>query len=182
MSRAVRASLGWMTEATEDPRRPSDSLCYQPVDSPRSFHYLTTDAVSVYREMVDAAWDHGRTPTVAAGLMGDFLAQLRAAAHGELRSGGNNREPVGPVRLNPAVWEIRWKLGKQGEFRLYHAEPNDDPQLVALRFHEKDSSSNDADIIDDLQEQEMGLAATRYGDGVNNRWGHVKGCQDCLTL
>lgn len=177
-----RASLTWMTDAQEGPRRPVDSLCYQPVDAPRSFHYFTDGTVRVYKEMVDAAYGHDRTSLAAAGLMGDFLGQLRRAAHGELRSGGNNREPVGPVRLNPDIWEIRWKLGRLGEFRLYHAEPDDEPQLVALRFHEKDSSSEDADTIDDLQEDEMRLAGTRYDDGVNNRWGHVKGCRDCLSF
>jgi hypothetical protein len=172
-----------MTEAEEDLRMPDDSLCHQPSDTPRSFHYYSSHdgTIHVHREMVDAAWIPGRAMGLAAGMVGDFEARIKFAARGELRSGADGEELVAPVRRDPHVWEIRWKVGRQGEYRLYHAEPTANPQLVALRFHEKDTSSGDADTIDALQEVEMDEAARRYKEGVNRKWGHRKSCADCIA-
>lgn len=155
-----------------------DSLCGAPVDPPRSFHYCRVSPdTSVRNEIVDAIWATGRPATVVAGLIGDIHARMRFAARGRLRDG----DLLEPVRLDPALWEIKWRMRREGEFRLYHAEPNGDPALVALRFHRKSTEGN-ADAIRGAQEEEMTLAGARYAEGAKNSWGHARRCTQCLAV
>lgn len=83
-----------------------------------------------------------------------------------------------PVRLDPQLWEMKWKFKKR-LFRLYHAEPTGQPQFVALRFHQKDTSSGDDATIQRLQDLEIELASERYDNGQSASWGHRKGCSHC---
>ena len=162
------------------PRRRSvtDSLCAQPCATPRSFHWFSSSdgTEHVYQEVVDAAWDDGRTAHAAAGIIGDVLAKARRAASGKLRSASD----LVPVRLHPVLWELRWTLGRVGEFRMYHAEPGVDPELVALRFHRKDTSGSTQGEVDSAQESEMDVAQARYQRRAVERWGHTGDCTDCL--
>lgn len=118
----------------------------------------------------------GRPTVAVAGLIGDVYARMRAAASGELVG----FDVLEPVRVHPELWEIKWKPRKLGEFRMYHAEPGGDPELVGLRFHRKDVRSGDRVVIRAAQEAEMALAATRYSDGVSDRWGHERSCRECV--
>lgn len=162
-----------------DTRSLADSLCAQPATEPRDFHWFVSEErdLNVYQEVIAVAWDRGRSAVDAAGIVGDVLGKMRAGAKGELRDGSE----LEPVRRYPPLWEIKWKLGKRGELRLYHAEPGAAPDLVALRFHEKDTSSHDPDRIEALQDAEMDEAERRHDDGVNRRWGHRHPCANCLT-
>jgi len=159
-------------------RSTTDSLCAQPCATPRTFHWFSNDdgTERVYQEVVDAAWADGRTPHAAAGIIGDVLAKSRRAASGMLRSASD----LVPVRLHPMLWELRWRLGRVGEFRMYHAEPGADPDLVALRFHHKDTSGSTQGEIDSVQEGEMDVAQARYERRSTDRWGHTRGCTGCL--
>ena len=122
---------------TEAKRSTSDSLCAQPCSRPRAFHWYFDTATSVHvrQELVALAWSLGLSVHDAAGLVGDVEAKMKRAARGLLRSA----EDLVPVRLHPTLWELRWSLSV-GEFRLYHAEPGTRPEMVALRFHQKDTT------------------------------------------
>jgi hypothetical protein len=161
-------------------RDPYDSLCLQPVDSARSFHYYspTGGTPTVRQEVVDALYDRARSVVDGAGMVGDVLGRMRAAARGGL---ANDPDEFEPVRRQPELWEIKWKFRKVGEFRMYHAEPMSDPELVALRFHEKETEGLTPDEIEALQDAEMDLAGDRYEAGENRRWGHSSACGDCLS-
>lgn len=113
-------------------------------------------------------------------LQGEIFGQVRRAAAGKLRLGLDDADELEPVRRNPDLWEIKWKRGKQGEFRLYHAERGDSPDMVGLRFHAKDTTSNDAGEIARRQNLEMDEAGRRFSDGVTDRWGHTAPCRDCV--
>ena len=158
-------------------RTRSESLCTQCVDLPRTFHRMSSNGVTLQREIVDALHETGVPLARAASLVGDVLGRMRAAARGELP---DDSDEVDPVRAQPALWEIRWHFGGVGEFRMYHAEPGGVPDMVALRFHRKDTSSDDSKSITRLQNIEIDTAASRYEAGVNFRWGHRKRCAECV--
>lgn len=173
---AVSAPTGDASEATP-PRTLSDSLCTQHSDIARSFHRFSIGGERVQQEIVDAAYAAGGTPTAIADRIGAFLGRMRAAAHGDLPQ---TKDDLEPVRDDPRLWEIKWKLKKRGEYRLYHAEPGAAPELVALRFHRKDTSGPQDDI-DARQDAEIAVASRRYAEGATSRWGHAaSGCTECL--
>lgn len=165
-------------------RGASESLCAQPSDTPRAFHFFVGQSSSgvgadVYQEIVAAAWTSRRRVTsfAAASFAGDVLGRMRAAAVGGLRGA----DELEPVRRHPLLWEIKWKTGSARDHRLYHSEPGGSPDMVALRFHRKDVSSGDAATIEAAQEVEMDEAGWRHGDGVKNQWGHSTSCAHCLV-
>lgn len=161
-------------------RDPSDSLCLKPSSSQRSFHHFETadGSANVRREIVDTLWDRAKTMVQAAGLVGDVEGRMRAAARGQL---ADNRDEFEPVKTQPELWELKWKFRRVGEFRLYHAEPAANPDMVALRFHEKQTEGLTADEIEAEQDREMEVAADRFRTGESRRWGHRPGCQHCLS-
>jgi hypothetical protein len=149
----------------------------------RSFHRYAVGSADVQREIVDAVHDAGEqlrlSDSAKAIRVGEILGRMRNAARGRIALGDKD---LVPVRTHPELWELRWSLGKLGKFRMYHAEPGSDPDLVALRFHRKNDSSNDAVEIHRLQQEEIDEAAKRYGDGVKIRWGHVVTvCRACVA-
>lgn len=158
-------------------RKWHDSLCAKPVEVPRSFHFYSDADSHVRHEIVNTFTATGKPQTAVAGLVGDVYGRMRAAQRGEIC----DADLLEPIRDVPTLWELKWKLGRLGEYRLYHAEPAADPELVALRFHAKDVSGVTQAIIDEAQDVEIGVAAQRYDDGVKNSWGHRKGCTDCLN-
>jgi hypothetical protein len=166
----------------EPKRTIADSLCSQPADPPRTLHrYVAPDkGDDVSHEVYLAAWAQKKaTVYTAASFIGDVNARLRVAARGQLRDADN----LEPVRLDPLLWEIKWRSGRTRHHRMYHAEPGstgDEPAIVALRFHLKDVSSANQDTIDALQDAEMEIASERYADGVKKKWGHKRDCAGCL--
>lgn len=149
----------------------------------RSFHKFVVGEEDVHREIVDAVHDAGDevrlSDSAKAMRVGDILGRMRIAARGRIALGDKD---FIPVRTHPEMWELRWSLRRLGKFRMYHAEPGGDPDLVALRFHRKDDSSGDGAEIDRLQQAEMDRAADRYGDWVKIRWGHVATvCHACVA-
>ena len=128
-------------------------------------------------EVVDEAYASTKTMYQAADMIGQVYGRLKAAARGRLPDDSDLFEPA---RRQPMLWEIKWKLGRLGEFRMYHAEPGHDPDLVALRFHRKRTTELSAVEIAELQDQEMDLAAERFVAGEPSRWGHGRSCGDCL--
>jgi hypothetical protein len=161
-------------------RDPSDSLCLQPTSAPRAFHHFSAseEARTVRNEIVDELWDRAPTSVAAAALVGDVLGRMKAAASGRL---AENVDEFEPVRRQPELWELKWKFKRVGEFRLYHAEPGENPELVALRFHQKETEGLTPEDIQARQNDQMDLAADRYTSGETRRWGHRRGCTDCLT-
>ncbi|MFE5293008.1 hypothetical protein ACFQ8T_12575 [Isoptericola sp. NPDC056618] len=163
-----------------DGRSASDSLCTQPTEHAREFHFHSSpfESTSVRNEIVDALYDAARTPMQAAGLVGDVFGRMRAAGLGHL---ADDPDEFCPVRSQPELWEMKWKFKRMGEYRLYHAEPGRSPDLVALRFHRKDTDRFASSTeINQRQNVEMELAAARYEAGEDHRWGHTRGCGDCL--
>lgn len=164
------------------------SLCATPADPAHCLHFYSAPGVAgaapcdVNREIVDAAWAQDKaTAYTAASFIGDVMARLRAAARGELRDADN----LEPVRLDPVLWEIKWRESSTRGHRMYHAEPGATgagPAIVALRFHRKDTSSGDQATIDAMQEAEMEVASRRYVDGMKMKWGHRKPCTKCLDV
>lgn len=164
-------------------RARSESLCTQPSDAMRSFHKFSVGVDDVQREIVDAVHDAGDkvrlSDSAKAMRVGDIIGRMRNAARGRIALGDKD---LVPVRTHPELWELRWSLRKLGKFRMYHAEPGGEPDLVALRFHRKDDSSNDVAEIHRLQQEEIDEATKRYGDGVKIRWGHVVTvCRACVA-
>lgn len=159
--------------------RQTASLCVSPSTDDRSFHLRPDPSTGnkFHAEIIDALSAPGRGQQAVAGLMGDVLGRMKAARKGELADGAE----VVPVQTQPVLWEVRWQFGKDGEYRLYHAEPGGKPDFVALRFHRKDTSSEDPKTIEDLQNAEMAIAASRYVDGAGARWGHGRRCSNCLN-
>ena len=116
---------------------------------------------------------------------------MKEASLGVLRSGAEDKDaPLEPVRRNPDLWEIRWApkpAGRRrlGEFRMYHAEPGGNPDIVALRFHRKETfpalNRNEQDqAIEDTQDAEIDEAGKRHRVGEPNRWGHTTRCVTCV--
>ena len=165
----------------QDRREASASLCVQPCEHPRGFHLLVDPqrAIRVRNEIAEAVDATESTMHRRVVLEGEILGQLRRAAEGKLRLGLEDGDVLEPVRRNPDLWEIKWKKGKRGELRLYHAEPGADPSFVGLRFHRKSTAGNAAAIAA-AQNDEMDEAGRRYADGVKVRWGHATDCADCL--
>lgn len=126
--------------------------------------------------MIAALTAPKQTATALAHLVGEVLGRIRAAMDGMLADG----DLLEPVQMDPLLWEVKWKLKKQGEFRLYHAEPLTNPDFVALRFHQKDVSSRDDKTIRALQNVEIAAAGQRHQDGLPASWGHRRGCANCL--
>lgn len=168
-----------------DNRRGRDSLCTQPVVVPRSFHRLNVDGDDVQGEVVAALYaardeaSPRMSDDALAQRIGEVLGRMRSAAKGNVP---DNPRIVEPVRRNPDLWELKWDFAKLGKFRMYHAEPGSNPDMVALRFHLKDTSSKDDDVVERLQNAEMDTAGERFTSGVKSRWGHVqRGCTHCVS-
>lgn len=180
---SVRSGTFARVSEERDRRTAADSLCTRPCDPPRAFHFFVDGrrARSVRAEIEQAVSQTKGSMIDRAALHGEIFGQVRRAAAGKLRLGLDDGDLLEPVRRNPDLWEIKWKRGKRGEFRLYHAEPGNAPDLVGLRFHAKDTSSNDADQIERLQNAEMDEAGRRFVDGLKDRWGHAPGCHDCAA-
>lgn len=159
-------------------RTQSDSVCAKPTETPRSFHFYSDAECHVRREVVDALHDTGKrlTPMAVADLIGAVWGLMRAAQRGEICDAAD----LVPVRSAPTLWELRWDFRRAGEYRMYHAEPLTGPDLVALRFHRKDTTPGTQDAIDAQQDREMAKAGKRYGDGKDRLWGHRRRCRDCL--
>src|SRR5665647_2330987 len=152
--------------ARSRPRRPGRSTFYSDAEC------------HVRREVVDALHDTGKrlTPMAVADLIGAVWGLMRAAQRGEICDAAD----LVPVRSAPTLWELRWDFRKAGEYWMYHAEPLTGPDLVALRFHRKDTTPGTQDAIDAQQDREMAKAGKRYGDGKDRLWGHRRRCRDCL--
>jgi hypothetical protein len=86
------------------------------------------------------------------------ITQLRdAASRGELIPD----EDVKPISLDPELWELRWRFGRE-IYRQYHAEPVNMPGwLVALRFHRKHVVPGDDAQTASLQHAEIVIAQRR---------------------
>ena len=111
----------------------------------------------------------------------EITTTLKAAARGQLRGKPKLKPAWTPP--SPELWELAWsyKGRAAAEYRMYHSEPEGEPQLVGLRFHRKDLS--DETLIGQRQEHEMRTAGKRHVDGERVRWGHrVKSCDACLEL
>jgi hypothetical protein len=146
----------------------------------RSFHKLVPGDLTLHREVIDTIAAAGAKGQPAAERVGEVWGLLRAGASGLLRDGSGELEPV---RRHPekGLWELKWSFPRLGEFRMYHVEPRTNPDLVALHFHRKDTTGTQ-DEIDGRQDAEMDVAAQRYDDGVNARWGHArKFCSACVA-
>ena len=170
----------WMPNGPQ--RTASQSLCAQEENAACAFHLHEDNhrAISVKREINDAAGALRGSLIERASVHGQFIGQIRRAAAGKLRHGKEDAAELKPVRRNPVLWEIVWKIKKQGEYRLYHSEQSSEPLLVGLRFHRKDTSGFDADTIKNLQNAEMDEAGTRYTQGMPTLWGHEAGCTTCI--
>ncbi|WP_410783069.1 hypothetical protein [Leifsonia sp. SIMBA_070] len=95
---------------------------------------------------------------------------MREATYGRLYP----RRGVRCVSRQP-IFELRWEISGR-LWRLYEGEPVFEPNLlIALRFHEKDVSTNDDELIRSRQDDEIGIAEDRYGRGLPSRWGRFAG-------
>lgn len=154
-------------------------MCTQHVDQMRSFHKLSVGDEDLHAEVTAAIYATGAKGQAAAIRAGEVWGRVRNAAKGLLPV---DDKGLVPVRRNPDLWELKWKLGRLGQFRMYHAEPGGDPAMVGLVFHRKDVPGADADEIEQLQNREMDRAGKLYGEWVNVLWGHQsKCCTHCVA-
>lgn len=94
---------------------------------------------------------------------------MREASFGRLFP----RRGVRCVSQDP-IFELRWDVDGR-LWRLYEGEPAIEPNvLVALRFHEKDVTSNDDEEIHALQDEQIAIAEDRYRRGLPSRWGRFR--------
>lgn len=109
----------------------------------------------------------GVTQAEAEMRRAELKAYLLRAAEGRLV---RPRELI-PVRGQSEVWEIRWIFQNGDHFRMYHAEPESDPDLLlALLFHKKEFANIDSETIR-MQNLKMREAASRFFEGRRVRWG-----------
>jgi len=163
------------------------SLAVVPATSKRSFHKERHGSVDVNEEIVETVYATVSRSDRAVDQVAVVFATLRAAARGELPTGGDLDDELEPSRTQDGLWELKWKRKRKGpaEFRLYHAEPEGGrPDFVALRFHAKSLSGSERDITR-AQDAEMRVAMERYSDraAVRARWGHEgeDGCRACVV-
>jgi hypothetical protein len=77
-----------------------------------------------------------------------------------------------PIARDPDLWELRWNFGDNIPVRQYHGEPAELPDsLVRLHMHMKDTSSDDAQVINEAQNIQISYAILRYMAGRQGRWG-----------
>lgn len=176
-------------ETANEARSNASSRALQPAASERSFHLLAHGKWNVDREVNDAVDELIPNVSTAIDQVGVIRATLRAAARGELPTGLDDHDLLEPVRRQPELWELKWKVRRKkkqhGELRMYHAEPRDgNPDLVGLKFHIKDLRGG-SQAIESAQNAEMDTAADRYTDTAarRSRWGHRDGSHRgfCVT-
>jgi hypothetical protein len=100
-------------------------------------------------------------------LVGSILALRELAASGEIPE---NDEAIGPVRLDPEIYELRWRMSG-ALIRQYHAEPSRLPDLlVLLHIHQKATATESDSLTTELQDAEISYAALRYAAGEKSDW------------
>lgn len=167
-----------MTEAS-DPPIETKSLCQIPTTEFRCFHYARLESQeSVETEILAVVRPLAKTALDEIWMMGEIRGRLRNAARGRLPE--NRKDVIEPVRLHPALWEIKWKLKPKRLLRMYHVEPGGQPELVALRFHQKLTKDLTDQQVQELQEEEMDVAHARVLGGQSSSWGHKRKCTGCL--
>ncbi|MDY5601836.1 MAG: hypothetical protein SPF88_08570 [Schaalia hyovaginalis] len=163
------------------------SICASPRAVPATVHRARFDAIDVQREITEVVYEalrarglKGRGLEVqGAHLVGEVLGQLKSFAKGQLPEG--RRGAFEPVVSQPDLWEIRVNGRRFGAFRLYHAEPEGgDPDIVVLRFHQKDAPGIPSESMSDVQNRVMADAQMVFESGLSQRWGHVDHCAACL--
>jgi hypothetical protein len=141
------------------------SRCTHVRKSPMAWHMTPVKNVDVTDEM-RAAVD-GRPALEREMRLAALVTTMKMAARGDLHP---DSDDIGPIRLDPQVFELRWNFGRE-LYRLCHGEPPSQPDhLIGLRFHQKSLSGGDASIAA-AQDAEVSVAVMRYVAGERSNWG-----------
>lgn len=146
-----------------------DSRCLYEVNAPQVIHWaevagdpraVSDELVAVVRKVV---------PTAA---MVDAVADVRAVLERFEKCQAVDPDDVKPIAQDNRLWEMRIEISAFTLLiRIYETEVKDLPgQIVALRVHEKQISSNEASIRA-LQDAEIAIASQRWDAGRPNFWG-----------
>jgi len=111
-----------------------------------------------------ASWLGALWPPTRNWAVGELDSLIEDAAAGKLTwdSTPNAKTNVVPVRANPELFELRWKL-LTTHIRQYHAEPTVLPDhLVSLHMHIKSNKAH--------QDQQISDAQDRYNLGAPTQW------------
>lgn len=142
------------------------SRCQTPNDPPLDWHwYVDEDGHCLPKaEMMQCL--AGLADAERTMRIGELIQRLRAACRGDLLIG----DELVPLRRDPEMWEIRWSFSG-AKWRMYHGEPPEIAGgLLALLFHEKETSGTSADITH-AQNVFIHQARLRYVTGRPRHWG-----------
>jgi len=153
-------------------------------------HFVDRDGqASVRTEINDIVMNvptpNGREPGIFEWTrrQGELKSLIERAERGDLQEGddAHPHSDWSPVRRNPLLRELRWRMQARTEARFYFSEPPETPgKIIGLRLHIKDTTGSDQDVSF-KQNLEMDVAGDRLEQGRGWAWGVPTCTLPCCT-